>query len=373
MLCYLEGLTHEQAASQLRWPVGTVKTRLARGRERLRCRLSGLDRSCPAILPLALQRLTSEAAMHNAAHHGAAGAVSSAVTTITEGILKMMWFDRLRLTGITMVALIAAAGLGAPFIAQQVAGKGRASLVLGAQVEPVDKPGPQQVLRLSGTIIYDPNTLTIVRSEIDGRIDKVFVEVGQPVKKGDPLIELFSTELVKAKSDFETARSQHNRDLKTLNFKGRFGALASKELIEAENDEAKSRLAMKIAKDNLLIIGLTENEIGKVANEDGFQKAKMILRSRTDGVVMKRSVVQGNYYDGKDELMRIARLDHLCVRGRVSAQDADKVEVGQKLKIIFPYQQTIDTKVEHIDRTIDPATRSATFRTTIPNPQAASR
>ena len=48
VLCYLEGFTHEQAASQLRWPVGTVKTRLTRGRERLRRRLSGLDRSCPA-------------------------------------------------------------------------------------------------------------------------------------------------------------------------------------------------------------------------------------------------------------------------------------------------------------------------------------
>ena len=35
VLCDLEGLTHEEAARQLGWPVGTVKSRLARGRERL--------------------------------------------------------------------------------------------------------------------------------------------------------------------------------------------------------------------------------------------------------------------------------------------------------------------------------------------------
>ena len=40
ILCLLEGLTPEQAAEHLGWPVGTVHSRLARGRERLRGRLS---------------------------------------------------------------------------------------------------------------------------------------------------------------------------------------------------------------------------------------------------------------------------------------------------------------------------------------------
>ena len=39
VLCDMEDLTHEQAAAQLGWPVGTVKSRLARGRQRLRSRL----------------------------------------------------------------------------------------------------------------------------------------------------------------------------------------------------------------------------------------------------------------------------------------------------------------------------------------------
>ncbi len=39
VLCFLEGLTREQAAGQLRWPLGTLQSRLARGREHLRRRL----------------------------------------------------------------------------------------------------------------------------------------------------------------------------------------------------------------------------------------------------------------------------------------------------------------------------------------------
>ncbi len=40
VLCYLEGLTHDQAAQQLGWPLGTVESRLARARDRLRERLT---------------------------------------------------------------------------------------------------------------------------------------------------------------------------------------------------------------------------------------------------------------------------------------------------------------------------------------------
>ena len=56
VLCDLEGRSHEQAARHLGWPVGTVKSRQARGRERLRDRLRrrGLAPE-PAVLAAALR------------------------------------------------------------------------------------------------------------------------------------------------------------------------------------------------------------------------------------------------------------------------------------------------------------------------------
>ncbi len=56
---------------------------------------------------------------------------------------------------------------------------------------------------------------------------------------------------------------------------------------------------MKLAKDKLLVYGLTEQEIEAAKNEDGEEKARMILRARADGVVVKRDVVNGNYYDSQ--------------------------------------------------------------------------
>jgi RNA polymerase sigma factor (sigma-70 family) len=48
VLCYLEGLTHDEAAARLSWPVGTVRSRLARARDRLRNRLTRRGVSAPA-------------------------------------------------------------------------------------------------------------------------------------------------------------------------------------------------------------------------------------------------------------------------------------------------------------------------------------
>src|SRR5262245_17921958 len=56
LLCYFQGLTHEQAASRLRWPVGTVKIRLSRARERLRTRLERRGRSHEVLLPVSAAR-----------------------------------------------------------------------------------------------------------------------------------------------------------------------------------------------------------------------------------------------------------------------------------------------------------------------------
>ena len=245
--------------------------------------------------------------------------------------------------------------------AEQVAAIGLKTVVVKPQTEPT-------VLRLFGTTDYDPAKVTVVRTQFDSRVDQGLVDLGTTVKTGDPLLELFSTDLAEAKSNYEAATSQWIHDKEVLDYKTPLALannLPRKELIEVKNDEAQSRLKMKLAKDKLLVYGLTDKEIENAKEEDGVQKAKMILRSRADGVVVLRSVVRGNYYTSADLLMTIAPLDHLWVRGSVSELDAEKVKIGQALNIIFPFSdRTIDAEVKYIDKAIDADSRSAKFRTT---------
>ena len=207
--------------------------------------------------------------------------------------MQSMLFDKLKMAAVVLSGLFLL-GFGALVAAQQVAGKGATGRPRDTAIaERNDSPS---TLRLVGTTEYDPATVTVVRTPFDSRVDKVLVDLGSTVKTGDPLLELFSTDLAEAKSNYEAATSQWVHDKKVLDYKtplAMANMLPRKELIEVENDEAQSRLKMKLAKDKLLVYGLTEKEIENAKKEDGVQKAKMILRSRAGGVVVQRSVVRG--------------------------------------------------------------------------------
>ena len=109
VLCDLEGLTQEQAARQLGWPDGTVRSRLARGRERLRERLTRRGMA-PAVVfagqsPLidltsvALVQSTVQGALRHVSGQAlgsmaAAGVVPTAVATLAEKEIRTMLFAR---------------------------------------------------------------------------------------------------------------------------------------------------------------------------------------------------------------------------------------------------------------------------------------
>jgi RNA polymerase sigma factor (sigma-70 family) len=128
VLCYLEGMTNEEAARRLGCPTGTILSRLARGRDKLRGRLarrgvalsaSGLAAAlaqsvAPAAPPAALLTATLKAAALVAAGKTVAvGALSPGVAALTEGVLKAMFLTKLKSAAAVLLALVVAgAGLG---------------------------------------------------------------------------------------------------------------------------------------------------------------------------------------------------------------------------------------------------------------------
>ena len=124
ILCDLEGSTHEQAARHLGWPVGTVKSRLTRGRERLRDRLvrRGLAPSAgllavamrPAgleeLVPAGLVSSTTSAAVRFAASRTILGG-SAAI--LAQGVLTAMSMTRWwKVASMLLVAGATVSGLG---------------------------------------------------------------------------------------------------------------------------------------------------------------------------------------------------------------------------------------------------------------------
>jgi serpin B len=125
LLCYLQGLTYEEAARHLGCPLGTLSIRLKRARERLHARLTqrGLA-PCAALLTTALAGRASatfstalvsstvKAALAFAADAGSA-AVSPAAAALAQGALRAMLVTRLRNLTFALAAALLAVLAGA--------------------------------------------------------------------------------------------------------------------------------------------------------------------------------------------------------------------------------------------------------------------
>lgn len=247
----------------------------------------------------------------------------------------------------------------------------RAQKAMGVTTVEVEKQSKPIRLELLGTTAYMTDTLTKVRPMFRGRVDKVHVTVGQAVKKGDPLIELYSKDLAEAKSSYQIERIQWLYDKNLLNSREpllKSRAISQQQYDETKNNEMKSRREYEVARDKLLIYGLSESEVDQVDDEAGATKARVTLRARTDGYVIERDVVPGNLYDDNDTLLVIAPLDRLWVWGHVFESDLDLVKLGQSWEVRFPFlEHQLHGKVESISNRVDPDTHAVKIRTSIPN------
>jgi RND family efflux transporter MFP subunit len=214
ILCDLEGNSHEQAARHLGWPVGTVKSRLTRARERLRHRLTrrGLAPSTAVvtvmrhgIMDALLSSALVQATSYTAVQVGAAGAlVGGSAALLAQGVLTAMSMTRwwkvasvLLVAGATVSSggLIAAKGTVAVAARQQAEGKGTVSGP-GDDVPVTEvKPGMGKLAVVQrGTLTPASREDVIVQTEGQMTIKSMLPD-GTKVKKGDLVAELDSADL----------------------------------------------------------------------------------------------------------------------------------------------------------------------------------
>jgi Cu(I)/Ag(I) efflux system membrane fusion protein len=225
--------------------------------------------------------------------------------------------------------------------------------LLGVRSEPAALRPLIRTVRAVGTIQANEQRLYTVAPRFEGWIEKLHVNTtGQSVRRGQPLMDVYSPDLVTAQEEYLIALRGAG-DLKD-------SSPESRAVMLRLADDALRRLR------NLEI---SDHEL-KALQQDGQPSRLVTYRSSANGVVLRKPSVEGMRFMSGDVLFEIADLSSVWVLADVSEQDVGLVQLGQeaKLDIVAYPGKAFTGKVLFLYPTIDTETRTAKVRIELANP-----
>jgi len=206
----------------------------------------------------------------------------------------------------------------------------RMGLTLGL----VEKRNLTREIRTSARIVADETRLSRVTTKNEGWVEKLFVNVtGQQVKKGDPLLTVYSPELVSAQEEFLLA-----------------------------TDSLK-----KASRRRLELWDISDAQIAQL-EKAGKAEKNLTLYAPAAGVVLERMVLPGQKIMPNEPLLIVGDLSVVWADADIYQSDLPFVKEGMPVTVTVS-DKTFTGQVTFITPTLDPATRTMRARLEIPNPE----
>ncbi|WP_448572285.1 efflux RND transporter periplasmic adaptor subunit [Trichothermofontia sp.] len=260
-----------------------------------------------------------------------------------------------------------------------------------------------EALIFTGTT--EPRQQVTLRSQADGQLLNLRVDVGDPVQQGQRLGQLDAvlletavreeeaelaarqvevsqakTLVADAQTQVEQARAtlqQAQADADRLQSLADQGAISQQQAELAQTSRRTAEQALRSAQEQVRTrqqaIAAVERRVA--AQQAIVQQAKQrlthtVLVSPLTGVVLRRFVEAGDLIQPGQEVLQLGDLQTLKVRVQVSDRDLSQVQTGQAVQVQFDAlpNQTFSGQVARIAPTADPAGRLLPVEINLPNP-----
>ena len=216
-----------------------------------------------------------------------------------------------------------------------------------AAVTQVELPA---VLETSGQISFDDRRVASIVSRVTGRIDDTRVSLWDTVRRGEPIVSLYSP-------DFMTAQAEYLQALSTSNLSAMPGIADTGGLASAMVSAAKRKLEL---------LGMRDSDIAALK----APSPTVWMRAPIGGIVVDNKAIRGGAVNPGDVLFSVGTLDEVWVTADVYEDDLARVHEGQQLEAVttaFP-DQVFKGTIAKISPNIDPNTHTAQIRCEVRNP-----
>jgi cobalt-zinc-cadmium efflux system membrane fusion protein len=224
----------------------------------------------------------------------------------------------------------------------------------------------------TGTVAFDQNRSTPVLSPISGPVTRVLVEIGAPVKAGDPLAIVSSPDFASAmsalrKSGAAARNAERIAELDRLLFKN--DAISRRDLEQAETDAIGAAADRDSAVQQLRSIGVDEKTLDEIRQNHPVANPGGVIRSPLAGTVVEKLISPGQLLAaGTTPCFTVADLSRVWVMASVFEADLPFVKVGDPANVkTGAGQAPLPGRVSNIGALVDPNTRAIAVRLEVPN------
>ncbi len=225
--------------------------------------------------------------------------------------------------------------------------------MIGVSTAPVMKSRVVKTIRTVGRVMTDETKVIHVHPKVEGWVDQIYAKYeGDKVTKGQPLFSFYSPDFVASQQEY-------------------VGALnAVKETLAHENAEIRSaaEATLEAARQRLRWWDVSDDQIRELETR-GTPSKTLLLVSPIDGVVLKKSVLAGQFMERGGDFYRLADLSTVWVDADLYEYDLPLVAVGQQAMVTLPNISgaRMTGTVVYLSPFLKPETRTATARLELAN------
>ncbi|WP_321392674.1 efflux RND transporter periplasmic adaptor subunit [uncultured Desulfuromusa sp.] len=192
---------------------------------------------------------------------------------------------------------------------------------MGVRTKRVIRGDIAQRVRTVGLIDYEESKQYSVNARISGWVEKLYInKTGQQVKKGDPLLAIYSPDLVAAQQELILAKNN---------------AAALTDSHFAEISTGAQRL-LEASRQRLKLWNISDKQITQIETSGKIQQ-RMTLYSPYTGIISLKKVHEGVYIKSGMMLFEISDLSRIWVYADIYESDLPFVKEGQQAQVFLPY------------------------------------
>jgi cobalt-zinc-cadmium efflux system membrane fusion protein len=229
------------------------------------------------------------------------------------------------------------------------------------------RPGGELVTLL-GELVVDQRAYAEVGTPVAARVTRLLANAGDAVRGDQPLAELTSPELGRARAEYLSASARLKLAEAALERKRGLAQeriVPLREVQEAESSVGEARAALRASRAAIGAFGVEP----PADDGDGATASAFVLRSPVAGSVIERTAVIGQMLDPAMPAFRIGNLTTLWLTVHAFERDAVRIERGVEASLHFPALpgQDFDGRVQVVGGHVERESRTVPIRIDVKN------